>query len=354
MEYKDKKIVCYFGDFDPEYSRNRVIMKGLRENGFQVISCNVRSNGFKKYKELRRCLKGLEGRFDVLVVGHTDNRWMTPWAKLLTRKSVFWDGFYSLYDSWVNDRKLVSRLHPKAWYYWAMDTLNVWLAEVILVDTHEHAKYFHRRFRAPKEKLARVFVGSDIEGGSDGQSTGDEETIVHFHGNYIPLQGVTTIVEAAALLREEKIVFQLVGSGQDSRAVRELAVSHSVTNITFVERVPYEQLVSLIRKSDICLGIFGDTGKASRVIPNKVYEGIAVEKPVITSDSPAIRELFSDRENILLCERANPEDLADKIRELIRDDILREKIAKHGYLLYKKELTPVHVVVPLVERLSAL
>jgi len=96
-----------------------------------------------------------------------------------------------------------------------------------------------------------------------------------------------------------------------------------------------------IKKADICLGIFGDTQKTQRVIPNKVYEAIAMKKPVITADTPAVRELFTDRKNILFCKTADPEDLAEKILELKNNEDIREKIAKGGYEIFKKYATPI-------------
>jgi len=52
--------------------------------------------------------------------------------------------------------------------------------------------------------------------------------------------------------------------------------------------VPYEQLAGLIGSSRIWLGIFGTSGKAQRVIP-KVLDPLAMGKPLITADMPAVR-----------------------------------------------------------------
>ena len=95
-----------------------------------------------------------------------------------------------------------------------------------------------------------------------------------------------------------------------------------------------------IAKADIGLGIFGDTDKAKRVIPNKAYEIIAMKKPLITGDSSASREFFSDEKNALLCEMANPGAIAESIIKLKEDESLREKIAGNGYTLFKERARP--------------
>ena len=83
-----------------------------------------------------------------------------------------------------------------------------------------------------------------------------------------------------------------------------------------------------IVEADLCLGIFGNTDKAKRVIPNKVYECLAVGKPVITADTPAIRELFEDGE-LVFVSVADHISLAKAIMALKNDESLaRDMCAK--------------------------
>lgn len=176
---------------------------------------------------------------------------------------------------------------------------------------------------------------------------------VLFWGYYIPLQGAEYIVRAAKLLESDpEIRFTMVGGGQTYDTIVALAEGLGLKKITFMSRVSIDQLANQIREADICLGIFGNTPKAQRVIPNKAYDAIATAKPLISADTPAIRELFTDRENILLCRVADPEDLAAKIRELKNDPILREHIAQGGYRLFQEQATPNIIGKQLADRLT--
>ena len=131
------------------------------------------------------------------------------------------------------------------------------------------------------------------------------------------------------------IRFNIIGQGQTYEGDRELAEKLEIKNINFIGRVPYEKLADWISNSDLCLGIFGETQKADIVIPNKIFEYIASGKPVITRSSSAINELFIDGENILLCEKANPEDLAKKILEVKNNPALAQLVARNGYETFK-------------------
>lgn len=155
--------ILYFGDFDPDYARNRVIIHGLEENGVEVLLCRTVKKGFKGLVDLSGKHRGLKNKYDIIIVGYSDSRFMVPLAKLMSNKKIVWDAFYSLYDSWVFDRKLVGPRSLKAKYYWFLDWLGCKLADFILLDTNAHLGYFVNTFNVPKEKFARVLIGADDE-----------------------------------------------------------------------------------------------------------------------------------------------------------------------------------------------
>ena len=113
--------VCYFGTYRAEYSRNRILIEGLRRNGVQVIECHERlwdgiedrvetvQGGWKRpgfwwrvatvYARLLRRYWQIGGAYDVLVVGYPGQLDVFL-ARLLTwlqRKPLVWDIFMSIY-----------------------------------------------------------------------------------------------------------------------------------------------------------------------------------------------------------------------------------------------------------------
>ena len=123
-------------------------------------------------------------------------------------------------------------------------------------------------------------------------------------------------------------------------SIKEMYEKLNFENIEFLGNVSYEELAEIVCDSDIALGIFGDTDKAKRVIPNKVFEAIASRVPVITGESDAVKELLFNGESILFCQMHNGEDLAEKILKLINDNGLRENISRNSYELFIGSLTP--------------
>ncbi len=62
-------------------------------------------------------------------------------------------------------------------------------------------------------------------------------------------------------------------------------------------------------------------------------------KPVITGDAPMVREVLSPDQHLLVCERANPEALAQAILRLYHDAELRQRLSDNGYRLIQAEYT---------------
>ena len=77
-----------------------------------------------------------------------------------------------------------------------------------------------------------------------------------------------------------------------------------------------------------------------------------MQKAVISSDTPAIRELFIDKENILLCEVASAEDLAKKILYLKNNEKLAERISINGYKLFENKCRTKVIVKKLSDELK--
>src|SRR3989344_4932604 len=133
---------CYFGDFDPEHTRNRVIIHGLKKNGADVVICRTIKKGvIQKMLDLRRQLRDV-GDYDVIIVGYSDSRFYPILAKLISNKKIVWNPLYSLYESWILDRKLSGRYSLKSWYYYVLDLMAVRFADAILLDTNQNIEFF--------------------------------------------------------------------------------------------------------------------------------------------------------------------------------------------------------------------
>lgn len=336
------KRICYFGSFLDNYPRNKILIKGLKENGCEVVFCQDFSSGifhylfliikfFKLHKNCDAIIVGVFGLYDV---------WIASILGKLFNKKIFYDAFISLYDTYVFDRKIFKKHSFGAFKIYLWEYLACQMADIIYLDTLKHTEYFRKTFNIKRNKIKYIFVGADSEYFKLSlQKKANKKMIINFYGSYQPLQGVDFIVKAAAKFNgRDDILFQIIGEGQTKKEVVSLARKLRVNNIEFVGWKKIEELAKIVRKADICLGIFGKSNKAYRVIPNKAYEALAMGKPLITMKSDAIEELLTDKENVMLVNNNNPNELYDAINLLITNPQLRERIGLAGYKLYQKKL----------------
>ncbi len=333
----------YFGVYNPAYSRNRVLIKGLKANGVEIIECRTSAKDGLKYLKLFWKFI-LSPGFDLMIVGFPGQEVMFM-ARVLTRKKIIFDAFTSHYEGYILDRRYFDKNSLRAKYYRFVDKYSCRLADLVLLDTQAHIDFFVKEYDLPVSKFRRIFVGTDTDvfypanlDANQSPSTmlrASRQFTVHFHGSYVPLQGISYIIKAAKLLENDNIKFNLIGRGQTYTHDRKLAESLQAGNINFMDDVAYNKLPKFMNQADIVLGIFGDSPKTQSVIPNKVYEALAMQKPIITADTSAIKELLTDRKNVILCQVADAESLAAKILELKNNPNLRGRIAQKGYEIFK-------------------
>jgi len=327
--------ICWFGIYDPGYSRNKILIDGLRDNDVEVIECNDRSKGLVKYIHLVRKLIRLRNEYDYLYCAFPVYISIIL-AFLFQKRPIVVDAFFSKFEANVHDRKTHFKYHPTALFFFLLDRLMVALSDLVIVDTNEHKKFFSKWRN--QDSIHVVPVGVHMaEFFPILHEEKNTSFLVQFHGSYIPLQGIDRIVAAAHILRDEKAVrFRFIGNGQEYKMIRDLVLKQNLA-IEFLPWLPIEELNKKLNEADVILGIFGDTLKTDKVIPNKLYQGLAVKKPLITKNTPAVRERFTDNDLILTSN--DPAEIAEAIIKLYKDPILRKNLAESGYKKIQEEFT---------------
>lgn len=323
--------VCQFGHYVRDYSRNRLLRAALAELGAAVVEVHDETPSWLRRSGRLRSKWGDLAPAVVLVSfpGGSD----MPMARLLSRRSgatVVYDAFISQFDTQVHDRRTHGSWSAHGRYFYAQDWLACRLADVVLTDTALHADYFATTFRVDRKKFVVVPVGTDATEAPPLATRDVPPYDVVWYGSYLPLQGAPVIAEAARLLDERGVpcTVTLIGDGPDRPAVSP--VVRRLTNVRMVDRLPLGDLHGRLATADLTLGVFGTTAKAQRVVPNKVYDALALGRPVLTGDTPAIRAEFAVDEELAVCTPGDPHALAGAIQALLADPARREGLGRAG------------------------
>ena len=336
--------VVFWGTYDKTKPRNRILLQGLRENNVKVIECHTEIwTGVEDKSQLKGVATKLKFLLkwifawpvlmfrytklpphDIVVIGYLgqlDVFFIWLLAKI-RKKPVMLDIFISLYDTIVNDRKIISKWNPLAWAIYLLEWTAFRLTDINLIDTKEHCRYISEEFHIPLTRLKSVFVGIEDEVffPTTKRSVNNTKNIkILFYGQFIPLHGISWIIKAAELAKDKPFQWTIIGKGQEEKRIKEQLAAANLDSVTWIPWIKYSQLVNEIHSADICLGIFGTTQKAARVIPNKVFQIIASGKPLITMDSPAARELLAPKPGVYLVPPGNPAAIVNALEKFVNE-----------------------------------
>lgn len=273
-----------------------------------------------------RLLRRPHEPFDVLVVGYPGHLDL-PAARMAARgRPIVFNPLVSLSDTFVADRRRFSPGSPAARLLRWLDRRAFRAADLVVVDTEVNADFMAALSGLPRDRFEVCLVGAEERVFRPPWSPARAFLFV---GKLIPLHGLETILAAARLAPELQIT--VAGTGQLEHLLRERPA-----NIDWIPWIDYEQLGDAYRSAMCALGIFGTSGKAARVIPNKVFQALACGTPVLTADTPAARELLADGTSALLVPPGDPGALADAMRRVAGDRALLERIAEGGQHAYRE------------------
>jgi glycosyltransferase involved in cell wall biosynthesis len=309
--------VLWWGRFDADYSRNRILRKLLGGLGWAIVDFHPRFSAVADWEARARRLPTPDLVW-VPCFRQRDLAAASRWAHA-RRVPLLFDPLISAYDKQVFEREKYPESSEKAARLLRRERALFRRADILLADTAEHARFFTEVLEADPRRVHVVFVGAEeslFHPGESMENMAGEVLEALFYGSFIPLQGAVVIVEAARRYTGPPVRWTLVGAGPELAACKQAAAG--LPNVAFEPWIDYAALPGRIRRADILLGVFGATAKAGRVIPNKVFQALACGKPVVTRRSPAYPEDVADRpgKGLIWVDGGDARGLADAVAGL--------------------------------------
>jgi len=359
--------VLGFGTYDSaKHPRAGIILDGLRAHGDDVVEANaplgfttaervdMLSRPWTAYRLVFRMLRRWAtlvragrrarraGRPDAVLVGYLGHFDVILARLLFPRDRIVLDQMIFAADTAI-DRGVTSGL--KLRLLRLIDAAAVRCATVVVLDTDEQIELLPPRRR---KKAVVVPVGAPASWFVAGHDSADGPLRVVFYGLFTPLQGATVIGEAVRELgHRDDLAVTLIGKGQDWDAARKLA--GEIPNVTWRDWVEPADLPGVVAAHDVCLGIFGTTPKAQRVVPNKVYQGAAAGCAIVTSDTPPQRRALGEDAGYVRA--GDPAALAKTLEELVADRARVATLRAASRRRSSAQFTASAIVGPLRQRL---
>lgn len=170
------------------------------------------------------------------------------------------------------------------------------------------------------------------------RSIPDGEFQLVTHGVIEERYGHEVVVRAVNSLRQRlpNLRLKILGDGEYKTAVTNLVRHLGCSDLVrFLGYVPFSDLLQELWESDIGVVAMNRSPYSELVDTNKMYEYIALRKPVIISRLKAVEENFDDS-CIMFFEPGNHEDLARCIVEFHDNPEKRHELAENAYRRYEK------------------
>jgi glycosyltransferase involved in cell wall biosynthesis len=220
-----------------EYVRQSVILQNLRERpNTRVDVVVVNRRGWTRFFEFLWKFIWLDkSRYHFIYLG-----WRTielaPILRWCTRRPLILDAFVPIYETLCHERKtfgpksLIGRF-VRWWERLALQSVSR-----VVTDTKANAEYFSEEYRIDRDRFVDVPVGVDRSIYFIHPKVTPHQGIrVFFYGTFLPLHGVTVMIEAAHLLRDrDDIVWQLVGDGPERARAEMLAKKYIIVKKYYI------------------------------------------------------------------------------------------------------------------------
>jgi glycosyltransferase involved in cell wall biosynthesis len=198
------------------------------------------------------------------------------------------------------------------------------------------------KFRFPNKKVYWLPNGVDVEfynpelySKSDFRikhGFKNEDTLFFYGGILGHAQGLQTVLKAAKIVESiTSVQIILQGAGPEKEELLKLKESLQLENVHFLPPVSKSEMPYILKEVDVALVPLRKLDLFQGAIPSKIFEALAMEKPLLLGVNGEAKAHFIDNAKAgLYFEPENEVSLAEKLEEFAQDKALIIKMGKNG------------------------
>ena len=160
-----------------------------------------------------------------------------------------------------------------------------------------------------------------------------DKFVISYIGTHGMAHNLESVLEAAWQLRDEpKFHFFFVGEGAEKRELKKLRSQMRLRNITFVDRQPRELMPCWLATTDLHVVHLKDNPLFRTVIPSKIFESLAMAKPMVLCVDGEARRLVESLGAGVYSPPGDGKKLAQTIRKLASSPLWLKEMGQCGRL----------------------
>jgi colanic acid biosynthesis glycosyl transferase WcaI len=160
----------------------------------------------------------------------------------------------------------------------------------------------------------------------------EDRFLICYIGTMGNAHGLETLIAAAEELQSAlpRAMFLLIGEGAEKERIVQLAAARGLTNIQFLGQQLRERIPAYVSAADVCLVMLKKTELFKTVIPTKLLEYMACERPVIVAVDGQARQIVEEASAGVFVEPENSQDLVKAVVDLAEDPERRRLMGASG------------------------
>ena len=166
----------------------------------------------------------------------------------------------------------------------------------------------------------------------------ESRTAVAYIGTLGLAQGLECVIETAEILQSRPdIAFLIIGDGAERGKLETMIQERDITNVRLLGLQPRELMPDWIASADILLVCLRDLPVFETVIPSKIFEFLAQERPVILAARGEIRRMAEEAGAAWVIDPQDPQAMADAVEAIARQPDEARRRAAAGRRWVKDE-----------------
>lgn len=156
--------------------------------------------------------------------------------------------------------------------------------------------------------------------------------VICYIGTMGMAHGLETLIDAAQKLHGAlpQATFLLIGEGAEKERIVQLAAQRDLKNIRILDQQPRERIPAYISAADVCLVMLRKTDLFKTVIPTKLLEYMACERPVIVAVDGEARRIVENADAGIFVEPEDSCALAGAIQTLVASPEKQRQMGASG------------------------
>lgn len=260
------------------------------------------------------------------------------WAIARIRRVPF---VFEIRDLWPESVVAVGALRADSIPVRALTVMEEWLyreADRIVVVTRSFRERLVARGVPPKKidvvpngvDLDRFDPNRNAERARSKLGIDADAVLVSYVGTHGMAHALDRVLDVAMRCRQENMVFLFVGEGAQKRQLVARAKAEGLENVRFLPGQPRDAVVDIYAASDVCLVPLKRAELFTTVIPSKIFEILAMARPIVLAVDGEARELVERSGGGICVKPEDVEAMTAALRKLANDRALRTVLGRRG------------------------